>query len=542
MEYRPITESRIRERRALPGAIALLFLAAGLFRLLGTLHKPYWLDEAYSAYAADHGWAFLWSVVPRYETHPPFYYSLLHAWNLVWGNSLLASRAMSAFCGLMTLPALACAARELVRYLNVDRQRGWRIVTVALLIAALSPPLIAMSREVRPYPVMILVYAISIWGLIRLAREARDGGPLRTSSLTLFFGGEALMLWLHNLGPLYGFSLSLALLVQLLGQPIGRRDWLRTIAAQIVTGLVYLPGFLILVDQAPTWIHSTWLRLEPSALPWQICYLYHAGSPIGALFAIGLGLGGCVALARAPSGVRLAAGLLIAALLPTILSLAITLTVSPVFIVRTMTPAAVPAILIFAAGFAIRRWFWTAAALVAAMAMQQLIYDVDQLRRPPDQNWYGTIRWLQPQWHAGDELWAYPNEGALPFGYAARDLGFKVVPRSVPTVVPTLVPIEGAWHPTGSRGVVSLPRAKLHAIATTPQAEAVPTIWLLRLGAGTYDPGDVLLNELLARRQMVSRWTSGPIDIIGLRRRDVTLPTVPPAVPKNPKPSDASSP
>ena len=474
--------------------------------------------------------------MPRYETHPPFYYSLLHGWNLIWGNSLLASRAMSALCGLMTLPVLALAAQQLACYLDLDRQRTRWMTAAALLLAALSPALIAMSREVRPYPVLILVYASALWGLIRLAHEARADAShrrkIRTSSLLLFFGSEALALWLHNLGPLFALSLSLALLIQIVGQPLGPRGWLRIIAAQVLTGLLYLPGFLILLDQAPTWIRSTWLSFSPEALPWSLAFLANAGNRLGALFAFALATGGLVALARVPSGWRLALGLAIAAILPVLLSIILSITIAPVFIVRTMTPVSAALVLLFAAGFAIRRWLWVAAALVGALALQQFLYDLRELRRPPEQNWYATLRWLEPQWRAGDELWAYPNEGALPFSYAARDLGLRMAVRSVPTTVPTLNPIQGAWHPTGSRGVVSLPRTKLHAIANTPQARAVPTIWLLRLGAGTYDPGDVLLNELSANRQMVSRWTSGPIDLIGLRRRDVRVPVPPPTVPK----------
>jgi mannosyltransferase len=63
------------------GAGALAILVIGLaVRLWGIGAEPLWLDEAYSVYAADHGFAFLWQIVPRYETHPPFYYSHCARW------------------------------------------------------------------------------------------------------------------------------------------------------------------------------------------------------------------------------------------------------------------------------------------------------------------------------------------------------------------------------------------------------------------------------------------------------------------------------
>jgi hypothetical protein len=134
------------------------------------------------------------------------------------------------------------------------------------------------------------------------------------------------------------------------------------------------------------------------------------------------------------------------------------------------------------------------------------------------QNWYGAARWLAARWTPGDIVWAYPNEGALPLAYAARDAGLPLDLRSIPTPVPTLDGGPGAWNPTGSRGVVSLPRARLRAIVRAPQAEQIGTIWLFRLGANAYDVGDVLLGELSHDRVRVARLVCGPIDIIGLRR------------------------
>jgi hypothetical protein len=140
------------------------------------------------------------------------------------------------------------------------------------------------------------------------------------------------------------------------------------------------------------------------------------------------------------------------------------------------------------------------------------------------ENWYGTVAWLEQRYRPGDEVWSYPNEGALPLDYAARDKGFVFVDRPIPTPIPTLDGGPGAWNPTGSRGVFSLPPAALHAIADSPHARAIPTIWLHRLGARTYDPGDVLLHALMTDRVVVGRWSSGPIEIIGLKRRALVPP------------------
>ena len=51
---------------------AMTFLALAI-RLIGIGQRPLWLDEGYSAWFASRPWHELWTVVPTYETHPPFY-------------------------------------------------------------------------------------------------------------------------------------------------------------------------------------------------------------------------------------------------------------------------------------------------------------------------------------------------------------------------------------------------------------------------------------------------------------------------------------
>ena len=87
--------------------------------------------------------------------------------------------------------------------------------------------------------------------------------------------------------------------------------------------------------------------------------------------------------------------------------------------------------------------------------------------------------------------------------------------------MPTVDGGAGALNPTGSRGVFSLPTPRLEAIAGAPETRAVPTIWLLRLGPWAYDKGDHFLHALERDRVRVGHYKSGPIDIIGLRRKDL---------------------
>src|SRR3954468_6002892 len=92
--------------------LALLALAA---RAIGIGERPLWLDEAYSAWFSSRGWHELWTQVPTYEPHPPFYYSLLKIWRMLFGGSAVALRCFSLLLALATIPLVPAASRELER-------------------------------------------------------------------------------------------------------------------------------------------------------------------------------------------------------------------------------------------------------------------------------------------------------------------------------------------------------------------------------------------------------------------------------------------
>ena len=52
---------------------ASLILLAIALRLINLGSRPLWLDEAFSAWFSDQSFHYLWTVLPTYEAHPPFY-------------------------------------------------------------------------------------------------------------------------------------------------------------------------------------------------------------------------------------------------------------------------------------------------------------------------------------------------------------------------------------------------------------------------------------------------------------------------------------
>lgn len=495
-----------RYERAALLLTALLGAAAGIgFRLWRIFADPLWLDEAYSAFAAGKNFAFLWQIVPRYETHPPFYYTLLHLWEMPFGDGLIALRCLGLVAGLATPPVIGWTAAAIGESLGWDRRRRARLIVAAFTFACLSIPLVAMTREVRPYPLMILVYALAIRSLVAI----RAGG-LRPKPYAGYLICLALLLWLHTLGPFYALALTAALLVA--HWPSGRREWALLIGGHALVALIYLPAVLIAFDQAPTWIASTWLGFAwPYAWP-HLAILYAVPGWQAIAAAVLTRLAILQIKAR-----RIVTMLLILALVPVMVSIATTLTIAPVFITRTMTPVAVPTLLLFAIGAtAWGGWGRLPGYGAAAMLCANLFsVDLQLARRGPMQDWYGTIGWMQQRFRPGDVILAYPNETALPMARALRDKGLDWPVRAIPAPVPVF---DRGWHPTGSRGVVSLSQADLHAIATSPAVASIQTVWLLRVSAEAYDKDDIFRHELAHDRRMVRRWRDGGIDVIGLTR------------------------
>jgi mannosyltransferase len=476
-----------------------------------------WLDEAYSAYAADKGFTFLWHVVPRYETHPPFYYSLLRLWTLGFGEGLVAERALGLTAGLLAAPVIGWSTAAAATWLGWDPRRRRLAVFAAFALACLSIPLVEMSREVRPYPVMILVYALATRALIGIALRRAAGRPLAGLAYAGYLICLELMLWLHNLGPLWGAALGLTCLLAVGAGPTKRTDWGWFAGGHAAVALFYLPALAILVDQAPTWVAHTWLQFSAASLAEHLHVLYAVpgwqGVAAALLLMLALGI-----LVRGHEGRRLLAMLLPLALLPTALSILLSMTVAPVFITRTLTPVAAPWLVLLALGAVgwARPIAWIGAGAALTLGANMLAVDVQQRAGPPIQNWYGALRWLEARRRPDDLILAYPNEGALPLDRALRDrgLGWRVKP--IPQAVPAFVP---GTHPTGSRGVVSLSQADLEKVARSADIGRARRVWLLRLGAATYDPGDGFLTALRRHRRIGERYIDGPIDIIALDRR-----------------------
>jgi mannosyltransferase len=492
-------------------AFAAIIGAAIWFRFQSLGALPFWLDEGYSAYGAEKGFDFIFGVLPGYETHPPFYTALLHIWAQVAGNSVYAFRLFGVLVGMAALPIFWLAGREAGRATGRDPAL---VGLAAIALAAIVPAIVVATRVTRPYPLIALALVFGVWAALRVARGLREEGRIIWRPYATYLVSLALLFWLHNLGALYVAGLGLGFLILCGPITLVRRFPVAFFAGHAAVALVALPAFLILLDQAPTWAKSTWLGFNPDLLFDQLLLIYGLSGPAALLCA--LIVGGWAAA----KGGRTPFALFVIAITPVILALLLTLTLMPLFLPRTLVGCSVPLIILLAIGASSSSILPRAAfGLLIVLATTQLITIQKFL---PGENWYGATAFLKSHVRPGDVIYAYPNEGALPLHYALKEKGLSIPIRPIPEAVPSHDPT--GRYPTGSRGVVSLPQYRLEQIANDAQSQRVPTIWLLRLGAEKYDPGDLFLKALLRTRHEVGRWHQEPVFFIGLARTPQPAP------------------
>ncbi len=130
--------------------LLLLLFAAALLRLAWLGQKSLWLDEALSIYLSSRSQAQIWAQAfgARPETHPPLYYSGLHVWMNLVGQSETAVRLPSALFSIINVGLLYGLGRRLF-----DRQTA--LLAAGLL--AVSPLNIWYAQEARMYVFMVTV-------------------------------------------------------------------------------------------------------------------------------------------------------------------------------------------------------------------------------------------------------------------------------------------------------------------------------------------------------------------------------------------------
>lgn len=468
---------------------ALTALALGL-RLININGRPLWLDEAFSAWFSDQSFDYLWNVLPTYEAHPPFFYSLLKLWRSVVGESHAALRSLSVLLGVVTVPVAMLVALEQDRQESTGRPL-LRAGLVGFLVAC-SPMFMVIDQEPRPYPLLTLAYSVAILAFLRLVRQFKAGEAGRWGWWALFGGSAALTCWSHALGILYALCLALALLPVWIAAPMTRARLARGLATATVVTLIYLPCLLLLSGRTHDW-GTNWLRWDPGMLL-QLVVLYTVpvealtvGSAVAAL-AMFLLLKRGIAATWKSSGWNSDRLMLLLWLGPPLIAAVISAAFVPVFLARTLAATLVPAYLVIAGAIARSEGGRDRRLITAAICITLLPTAATVALRPADERWDLVAEYLEQNVSARDQVWLYPADSALPL--AAMNHAIPGTMRPIPEAFPTMHykgPIRAGWP-----AVVSLTPRQAAQFAGDQSIAGVPVVWLVTRQSAIFDPaGDV---------------------------------------------------
>lgn len=508
-------------------------VAAG-FRFYEIGRLPLWQDEAYSFWFSRQSFESLWTVVPTFETHPPVYYSMLRLWR-VFGDGEAALRSLSAVLGILSVAAVYTLGR-----IVSGRADGAWIGFGAGLIFAVAPIHIQYAQEARSSMAVTLAVSITLCGaawLMRHPRAAclplfglspRSHGPGESATVPsprlawlALVGGTSLSLWLHNLAPLFVFSVAVSMIVWLAwGLEWNRGFLVNGVAAGLTVLVLWIPWVPWLFKQAGAVSTVFWMK-APTLLQiigalyfffgakysWPIEQYTSGIAPLNELDALrlagaalwlaahlGLAALGAIGLwlVGRRYGWQLAILLILVMILPIALTLLATFSVQPVFSTRALIWVSVPFYVALAVGVTLTHRAWLRGLLLVGLfvlfAWGSLNYYAEVEKEP----WDRIASLLNAKSKPGDVVLVIPNSVELPLAYyldrRKTDLPIYGLPRAFPAVgLPNPYPAGIAAVPGMTTAEVPALRARLHGISSG---------WLITRAVSVFDPDDLVATTL----------------------------------------------
>jgi len=241
------------------GAITAILAGALLLRLQGIDGQGFWVDEHASVLMAGDG-PYPAIARIRSDVHPPFYFSLLHYWMRVFGDSEAAVRLLSTAASIATVGFLYRLGHLLY---------GARTAWMAALIAATSLLQVYYAQEARSYAWLMLFTVLSTDALARWRLTAR------ARHMWLYGLWTVALLYTHYFALFFIASqvIYVAYVVFVASESGERRrlgmGWL---GALVVAGIFFLPWSGIFLEQWSGVQRSFWIP-EPTNLAWLVAPL-----------------------------------------------------------------------------------------------------------------------------------------------------------------------------------------------------------------------------------------------------------------------------
>jgi hypothetical protein len=316
--------ARVARHGVLLSSVLVALLALAL-RLHGLGSQSIWFDEAVSVGFAARPLGDLIAAA-RLDVNPPLYYALLHFW-----------LPLAADDAWLRLPSALCSAAAAGLSVWVGRVLGgalW-VGVLAGLLTALSSFHIALGQEARAYGLLSLL-AVAAIGSVWVARERGTWRWWLATAASL-----TLALYSHNYALLLGLAIAIWLAIDMIRARALDRRAVLALALPSVLYLLWLPALL---GQAVTVSADYWITPPDDQTLWATYFSFIAATPPahgwgmdplsrGARWGI-LGLLGLSLLAR-PRRAELLLGLAVGT--PTLLAVAISILLTPIYVVRYAT-------------------------------------------------------------------------------------------------------------------------------------------------------------------------------------------------------------
>lgn len=424
--------------------LSIIGIAAAV-RFFGIAKESVWLDESYSWWDAHQSLKDLWSLVPKCDPHPPLYFVLLKYWIAALGDNVYVMRSLSLLINLLTTVVVFFAARE------VHPRASW----IAGILFALAPFQIYFAHEARPYALLCLGAAMILYSALRLTNLCAHSDVIKKSFKNAWWMlvlGSTIILWTNNTAILMLGALGLMFIILWLFNQNQRRLIKPVLIAGVVIAAIWAPYLPTLVQQAKGvssdfWIQrpNFWIISEELSYMVGLNNHYFAWTMV-AFMAMGL------AIMVRYGAKRLAFIVGALAILPVLLSLAMSLVMTPIFISRALIGVTPAFILALAGGLAFVPKTRLRNVLIAGLITVHAAGIFIQLERPPHKEPWNQLTSqllseIQPTLSDTTVL-VVANELALPLTYALKHAQTDLpVIRGLPADFPA--PDLAARYPSG---------------------------------------------------------------------------------------------
>ena len=402
-------------------ALALVTVLAAILRLLHLNDRSLSLDDGVSIALARADSSTFVHWIWRSEFNMALYYLLLRVWVHV-GHSELVVRLLSVLLATATVPAI---------YLVGIRLFGRSAALMAALLLAVHPFHLALSQQVRGYPLAILLVTLSYLCFLRLLENASAG------NVALYGVLSAAAVYSHFLAGLVIPAQWFCLIW--LRRPI---PWKALAQAAAWVILLLLPAgiYLLHVPQSPVgWVPKASLSQAREVL-YSLTLTKERCVPYLLLWAIALW---CALRGGAPAwNYRLALSWLVT---PLAVAAAAGF-VQSLWVPRFLAICLPASMLLAAAGMAqVMRWSRLGGAAILLLLMIESASAIRSYERHPQLSvdWRGAIQYLLPRLEPGDRL-VVPPYARFTYDYY-RDLNSSPVPPvSLASSLDEPVPASGA--------------------------------------------------------------------------------------------------